>query len=276
MKLRLVVAGILLLVAIGLPLAAVSGNGPPWGFRGHDAVVVAVVGNVEGTASDARRERRHSLDDKLDVTPNLRLDTGDELRVARLGQARLRFPTADVVAGDGARVVVGGGGVALKRGLLRVELPARAQQSFTVHLDGAIVVVRGGDVAAVATFVNDGSGTMRALVRDGSLDVHAGQKDLLVEAGRLLVVDAGGVDAVDLPETFAVTATCAGGRVSVTAPPVTQIFAAGTLAYPASTPGAQTGAATIEAAGATGDVGVLGRDVAGRISRVVAPCGGKT
>ena len=276
MKLRLVVAGILLLVAIGLPVAAVSGHGAPWGFRGHDAVVVDVVGNVEGTASDARRARRHALDDKLAVVANVRLDRGDELRVARLGQARLRFPTADVVVGDGGHVVVAPGAITLKRGLARVSLPARAQQAFTVNVDGAVVVVRGGDVPADATFVTDGAGAVRATVTDGSLDVRAGAKDLLVEAGRVLVVDAGGADTIDLPATFAVSATCAGGRVSVTAPPVTQVFAAGALGYPSSAPGAQTGTASIDATGATGDVGVVARDVAGRIARAVAPCGGKT
>jgi hypothetical protein len=276
MKLRLVVAGILLLVAIGLPLAAVSGNGAPWGFRGHDAVVVAVVGNVEATASDARRARQHSLDDKLPVSTHLRLDKGDELRVARLGQARLRFPTADVTVGDGGRVVVDTGVVELKRGLLRVDLPARAQHSFTVKVEGAVVVVRGGDLAATATFVADGVGAVRAIVKDGSLDTRAGQKDLLVEAGRLLVVDAGGADAIDLPGTFAVTATCAAGRLEVTAPPATQVFAAGALAYPTATPGAQAGRAAIDAAGTSGDVVVVGRDVAGRVARATASCGSKT
>jgi hypothetical protein len=273
MKLRLVVAGILVLLAIGLPVAAVSGSGAPWGFRGHDAVVISVVGNVEGKAADARR---HAGDDQLAFAANLRLDDGDELRVARLGQARLRFPAADVVVGDGGHALVTRGGVTLRRGLLKVELPAHPQQSFTVKFDGAVVVVRGGDVAARATFVADGAGQMRARVLDGSLDVRIGAQDLLVEAGRMLVIDPSGADAVDLPETFAATATCDSGQLRVTAPPTAQVFAAGTLDYPVATPGAPMGVVDIRAVGAAGDVVVIARDVAGRIARAVAPCGSKT
>ena len=86
MKLRLVASLILSLVAIGLPVAAVVSNGPPWGFRGHEAVVLEVAGTVEAAVSEARRQKENRVDDKLDVVANLHLDSGDEVRVARLSQ----------------------------------------------------------------------------------------------------------------------------------------------------------------------------------------------
>jgi len=273
MTLRLVVAAFLLLVAVGLPLAAMSDHGVPWGFRGHVAAVLDAVGDVEATASEGRRSRLRGGDGALVVAPNLRLDDGDQVRVARLGQARLRFRNADVVAGDGAHLRVVDGGVLLKRGLLRVQLPPRAQQSFAVALEGGVrVAVRGGDVPAVATFLVDGAGAARARVTDGSLDVRSGDKDLLVEAERVFTLDGVAMDAVDLPPPPLVTAVCTLGSLQVTAPAVTQVFAAGALAYPR----APRGVAMFELAGRGGGIPIIVRDVAGRATRVVATCGAKT
>jgi hypothetical protein len=272
MKLRLVVAVLLLFVAVGLPVAAVSNNGRPWGFRGHAAVIVDVTGDVQATASEARRDRSGVVDDKLAVTANLHLDAGDELRVARLSQARLRFPHADVVVGDGARVVVADHGLGLGRGFVTVRLTPGVAARFTLRLDDRrTVTVRGGSAAAEASFVADGRGAVRALVRDGSLEVTGGPDPLLVESNRLLVVDGSGATVAERPTALGLTATCSAGRVTVVAPPATQLFALGNLAYPEALAGAATGSTGIEAGGAR-TVAVFGRDVAGNVARITVDC----
>jgi hypothetical protein len=272
MKLRLVVAVLLLLVAVGLPVAAISNNGKPWGFRGHAAVLVDVTGDVQATASETRRVRSAASDDKLSVAPNLHLDTGDELRVARLSRAVVRFPTAEVVVGDGGRVVVADGGVALGRGALAVRLPAGSAARFTVAFEGGrSVIVRGGSAQAEALFLADGKGAVRALVRDGSLEVAGGERPVLVESGRMLVLDGGGAAVAEPPSALVATASCAEGRVSIVAPPTTQLFVAGSLVYPDALAGAATGSTSVDAAGARA-VSVFARDVVGNVVRVVADC----
>lgn len=276
MKLRLVAALILLLIAIGLPVAAVSSNGPPWGFRGHQAVVLEVTGTVEAAASEARRQKENRVDDKLEVVPNLHLDSGDEIRVARLSQLRLRFDNAEVSVGDGARIVVGDGKVTLARGLLNVTVtPGSSKRAFEVGLDnGAVIVVRsgGGAVAASATVVSDGKGGVRAVVADGSLEARTPSGETLSEPGKVLVVEGDKARVIDRPSALNVTVTCQSGKLNVVAPPQVQLFAASALTYPDVSPGADSGSAIVDVDPGTAEVGVFARDVVGNVARVTGSC----
>ncbi len=275
MKLRLVAALILLLIAIGLPVAAVSSNGPPWGFRGHQAVVLEVTGTVEAASSEARRQKENRVDDKLDVVPNLHLDSGDEIRVARLSQVRLRFDNAEVTVGDGARIVVGDGKVTLARGLLNVTL-VPGKKAFDVGLDnGAVVVVRsgGGAVSATASVISDGKGGVRAIVADGSLEARTPSGEALSEPGKVLVVEGDKARVIDRPTSLAVTVSCQSGKLNVVAPPQVQLFAASALAYPDVSPGADSGSAIVDVDPGTGEIGVFARDVVGNVARATGNCG---
>lgn len=270
MKLRLLAAVVLLLVAIGLPVAAVSSKGAPWGFRGHQAVVLEVAGNVEGQASELRRERERRIDDKLDVAPNVRLDTGDELRVSRLSEARLRFEAGEVTVGDGARVTIGDGKITLARGLLRVRLDA-GKRRFDVALEnGAAITVRSAEQAATATVVADGKGGVRAIVVDGFLDARTREGESLAEAGRVLIIEGDKARVVDAPAALAVSVTCTAKKANIVAPPQAQVFAGGTLVYPDVVAGAESGSVSVDVDAA--EVVVFARDVAGNFARTTARC----
>lgn len=280
-KLRLVASLVLLLIAIGLPVAAISTNGPPWGFRGHQAVVLEVAGTVEAAASEARRQKEARVDDKLEVAPNLHLDAGDEVRVARLSQARLRFENAEVTIGDGARVVIGSGRIQLARGLLTVKTQTLggplggdgARKPFEVALDsGTLVVVRAGAQEAVATILADGKGGARAFVVDGSLEARSTSGETLSEPGRLLVVEGDKSRVIDRPTALAITASCANGKLNIVAPPQVQVFGGGALTYPDTTPGAETGSAIVDVDPGTAEVALFARDVVGNVARVVGNC----
>lgn len=272
MKLRLVASLILLLIAIGLPVAAVSSNGPPWGFRGHQAVVLEVAGTVEGAASEARRQKENRVDDKLDIAPNLHLDTGDEIRVARLSQLRLRFDNAEVSVGDGARVVVGDNKLTLARGQVSVTTTT-GKKAFEINLDnGAVVVVRGGASSATANVVADGKGGARAVVADGSLEARTPSGETLSEPGKVLVVEGDKSRVIDRPAALTITVTCQSGKLSVVAPPQTQLFGNGALSYPDVSPGAESGSAIVDVDPGAGDVAIFARDVTGNVARVVGNC----
>lgn len=270
-KLRLVASLVLMLIAIGLPVAAVTSNGPPWGFRGHQAVVLDAVGTVEGTASEARRQKEGRVDEKLDVTPNLHLDTGDEIRVARFSLARLRFQNAVIGIGDAARVVVGDGKLTLTRGVIAVETVA-GQKPFEVALDGATLVVRSGDKAATATIIADGKGGARADVVNGSLEARTASAETLSEPGRLLVIEGDKARIIDCPTSLTLTATCQGNKVNVVAPPQVQLFAGGSLAFADAVAGSDSGSALVDVDAGAKDVVVFGKDVVGNVARIVASC----
>ena len=270
MKLRLVAGVLLLLVAVGLPLAAMSGSGPPWGFRGHQAVVIDVIGTVEGTASEQRRQRENAIDDKLEVAPNLHLDVGDELRVARLAQAFVRFPGVDVKVGDGARVLIAAGGVRLVRGLVDVAL-SEGGRSFTVELDsGGAVVVRGAK--AHARVLSDGKGGVVAFVTDGSIEGRSARGEVLVEPGRMLSIQGDVAKVQDRPEGVSVTGTCANGKLNIVASANSQVFVAGTLAYPDVAAGAATGSVVVDVDPTAVGVSVLARDVFGAVQSTSVSC----
>ncbi|HEY1101456.1 MAG TPA: hypothetical protein VGF99_21130 [Myxococcota bacterium] len=270
MKLRLVAALLLLLVAVGLPLAAMSNDGPPWGFRGHQAVLVEVTGTVEATASEARRDKNNSIDDKLEVAANLHFDVGDEIRVARLSRALLRFPSADVVVGDGARVLVGNDAVTLARGVVDIELRGAAR-TFTVTLDaGGSLVVRGSGAHLVV--LADGKGGTQAFVRDGSVEARTQKGDRLLEGGKLLVIRDDEASVVDPPATIEISATCSAAKLNVVAPAQTQVFAAGTLSYPDVAPGAATGSVVLDVDAGAKEAFVLGRNVYGHVGQTRVAC----
>jgi hypothetical protein len=272
-KLRVVVGILLLLVGIGLPLAAMSSNGPPWGFRGHQAVVVEVTGTVEGTMSEGRRAREQAIDDKLAIGPNARLDVGDEIRVARLSQARLRLEGADVVVGDGVRLVLAPAGIRLTRGLVDVVLREGARM-FTVELEtGGSIILRG--VGASARILADGKGGAVAWVSDGSLEGRTARGEILGEPGRELIIRGDEASVADRRSTLTVSATCSSQKLNVVAPALTQVFAAGALAYPDVAAGADTGSIIIDVDAGTTVVPVLVRDIHGQLGRANASCGRK-
>jgi len=269
-KLRLVASLVFLLIAIGLPVAAVSSNGPPWGFRGHHAVVLDVAGTVEATASDARRQKEGRVDEKLEVAPNLHLDSGDELRVARLSHVRLRFASAVVGVGDGARVVIGDGKITLQRGLITVVTTA-GQRPFEVALDSSVIVVRGGDKPANAAIVADGKGGARAIVEDGSLKARtASNHETLSEPGRLLILETDTARVGDRPTSVVLSATCQGTKLNIVAPPQAQLFVASSLTYADAVAGADSGSANVDVEGA--EVVVFARDVVGNTARITTRC----
>ncbi|MDP2340286.1 MAG: hypothetical protein Q8O67_04960 [Deltaproteobacteria bacterium] len=273
MKLRLVASLVLLLIAVGLPVAAVSTKGPPWGFRGHQAVVLEVTGTVEGAASESRRQKSGHVDDKLDVVANLHLDTGDELRVARLSQARLRFENALITVGDGAKLVIGDRRLKLSRGLLQVETTA-GTRPFEVELDnGAVIAVRSGGKTAQARIIADGKGGARGVVEEGSLEARTTSGEALSEPGKVLVIEGDHAQSIDKPTSLTVTATCSGGtRLNIVAPGQVQVFGGGALTYPDVTAGAPTGSAMVDVDPGTGEVGIFARDVAGNVARTTVSC----
>ncbi len=273
MKLRLVACLVLLLVAVGLPLAAVSTSGPPWGYRGHQAVVLEVVGTVEGAASESRRKKAGTDDDRLVVVPNLHLDSGDTLRVARLSQARVRFDNAVVTVGDGATLVIGNQRLRLTRGLLGVDTVSGAKP-FEVELEsGGVIAVHSGGGPAHASLIADGKGGVRAIVDGGSIVVRIAERDTLLEAGRLLLIDAGVAEIVERPTSLSLSATCSGTRLNIVAPGQVQVFVGGAaVAYPDVSAGAATGSAVLDVDPGTGDVGVFARDVAGNASQITVSC----
>ena len=270
MKLRVIAGVLLLLVAVGLPLAAMSNDGPPWGFRGHQAVIVEYVGTVEATASAARMQKARAIDDKLEVGVNARFDVGDEFRVARLSQLRLRFAGADLVAGDGARLVIGTAGIRLVRGVVDIAL-RDGGRSFVVDLDtGGALTVRG--TGATARVLADGKGGAHAWVDNGSLEGRVAKGEVLAEPGRLLVVRGEEATLADKPGAVEVTATCTAGKLNVVAPAQTQVFAAGTLAYPDVASDAGTGSLVIEIEQGIGEVQIVARDVFSQLGRATASC----
>ena len=273
MKLRVVVGILLLLVGVGLPIAATTTHGPPWGFRGHQAVVVEVTGTVEGTISEARRVRERALDDKFAIVPNAHLDVGDEVRVARLSQARIRLESADIVVGDGVRMTLVQAGVRLTRGLVEIALRGGAR-TFTVELEtGGSIVLRG--VGASARVLADGKGGAVAWVSDGSLEGRTARGEVLGEPGREIVIRDDEARVGDRRTEFNVTATCASQKLNVVAPAMTQVFAAGALAYPDVAAGADTGSVLLDVDAGTSVVPVLVRDIHGQLGRTSASCGRK-
>ena len=269
-KLRLVASLVFLLIAMGLPVAAVSSRGPPWGFRGHEAVVLDVVGTFECEASASRRQRDGIVDGKLEVVPNLHLDVGDEIRVARLSQVRLRFEGSVATVSDGGRIVIGPQRIHLSRGRLVVEVQSNFKP-FEIELEsGCLIALRSG---TTATIIADGKGGARAVVANGSLDVRAKSGETVLGPEKMLIVEGAGVRVIDVPTSLVVTASCSGGtRVNIVAPGQVQIFAAGALLYPDVSIGEVMGSVVVDLDPGTTEVGVFARDVVGHVTHQYASC----
>jgi hypothetical protein len=271
-KVRVVISLVLLITAIGLPVAAMLSHGPPWGYRGHAAVVLEVTGAVEGTGAPGARK---GPDDNLVVRPNLHLQNGDELRVARLSEARLRFPQAEVTVGDGSRVVLSAGSVKLSRGLLVLTVE-RGTRPFMIHLDDGTtkLAIRPGGERATVRVVADGKGTTRAWVKSGgTVEARTSAGDLLAEPGRVLVVQGGIARVEDAPTSVEAEATCSGGKLMVFAPGQTQVFAARDLTWPDVALGEKRGSAMIDLVQPPPEVTVVVRDVVGNVLELRVACG---
>lgn len=273
MKLRFVIGFLLMLVGIGLPLAAMSTHGPPWGFRGHDAVVVDLTGTGEATMSEARRQREKAFDHKVTLAPNSHLDVGDEVRMKRLSEGHLRLETADVIVGDRTEMALVTGGIRLATGVVDVALREGARIVTVELATGGTLIVRG--VAAKARVLADGKGGAVAWVSEGTLEGRTARTDVLADPGRELVIH--GEDVIVTPRRPAptVTASCSAQKLTVVAPPLTQIFAAGTLAYPDVAPGVDTGSVVIEVGANSQSVPIVVRDVHGQHATTTTTCARK-
>ncbi len=267
MKARLATAAFFVVIGILLPVVAVAKRGPPWGFRGHDAVLLEATGDVEIMASEQRRQREKREDAALEPKAGLFLDAGDEVRVSRYGQARLRTPTADLVVGDAADVVLGDKDVTITRGIVDVRLPG-GTTPFEVKAAGVAgkLTLRpgGGEGGAVRVLV-DGSGALRALVQSGSCEGTAPGGDEIAESGRVVVVGPDKKPRVEAkPTALALTPRCDGKKLTVDVPAGAQVFVGAKVRYP------KDGQVVVDVAG--GKVPVFARDLAGDTARVEADC----
>lgn len=268
-KARVVAIVLLLVVAIALPIVSIAKNGPPWGYRGHAAVLTELTGAVQLDLSEAKSAKLGDAGRKPE--PGMFLDVGDGLRVGRYSEARLRLPAGDVVLGDDAHIIVDEGGasgieVRLLRGFIEVHLP-QGITPFEVALpthDGKIVL-RPGQGGGSFRLVSDGKAEVRAWVRSGSAEaVVAG--DANAETGKILVVDAGRVPRVMDAAAFAPVASCDNQKLTVTAPNTTQVFALKELRY------AVGGQATFNLTGPRPAIPVYARDVTGAHWDASVPC----
>lgn len=272
MRARLAATAFLLVIAIALPVAAVMKNGVPWGYRGHAAVILEATGAVELSASDAKRLAEGGADVVMKASPGVFLDVGDEVRVGRYSEARLRLPAGDVVLGDDARVLVSDKGLKLLRGLVDVVLPV-GTSPFEVQLpshDGQILL-RSGPEGGSFRVVADGKLDVRAFVRSGSAEAVAAG-DAHAETGQIVAVDHTRVPrvipAAEAAAPFAPVATCDNKAVTIDVPPATQVIALRQLRYP------DKGKAAFELKEVKPAVPVFARDVAGRVWRAAVPCAG--
>lgn len=270
MTLRFALAAFLIVVGLALPLAAVAKRGMPWGYRGHQAVLVEVAGNVEITLSEDRRMREKREDARVPSVPGLFLDAGDEVRASRYAEGRIRLPAGDVAVGDGAQVVVGIAGkpgITLARGMLEVRLPS-GTTPLDVKIDGvdAKLTLRPGNEGGTFRVLADGNGEVRALVKLGSAELSSSAGSELAEAGKLVVVGADKKPRVEALDTAALTltVTCDGKKLTTMTSPGTQVFVAGNVLYP------RDGKVTVDVHG--GQVPVFARDVAGSSSLVMGLC----
>jgi hypothetical protein len=189
-KARFLVALILIILGVGLPLAAVQSHGLPWGYRDRVAVVVSHVGAVEVFSSKTRVDGAPAA---VLIAPGLGLVAGDEVRVGVLSFTEIRFPTGDVEVFDGGRVKIDDGGIEITRGAT----------SFDVHT-GAMRLA--SDVFAFAATLmpgryralSDGRERLAVVVEEGRLDVDGGDA---ARAGQMLVVERGNKPRIgELPD----------------------------------------------------------------------------
>lgn len=256
----------LLVIAVALPVAAVIKHGPPWGYRGHAAVLLEATGAVELSASDAKRLLAGGIDVVMTATPGVFLDADDEVRVGRYSEARLRVPAGDVVLGDDARIVVSQHGLNILRGRVDVALP-RGAAPFEVVLPAheGKLILRAGDEGGSFRILSDGKSDARAFVRAGSAEAFAAG-DAHAENGQTLVIDAGRVPRVEGAAPFAPVGSCDNKSLTIQVPGATQVIALRELRYPAE------GKAVFALKAVKPAVPVFARDVTGRVWRASVPC----
>lgn len=270
MKLRIAVGAALFAIGLALAGLAVAQRGAPWGYRGHAAALSEATHNVELVPSSARVERDHLGDALLPLTPGTFLDVGDGVRVGVHSEARLVLPGGALVFGDGTRATLFDKGVRLEQGTLDVTITAGAAPiELDVSAPAAKLTLHAADVDGAFRVLTDGKHELRVLVRAGSMDAATGVGAQTVTAGKLLTVGADGVLSVGAPAaSLTLTATCTDRRVTVQAPPATQLYVDGALYFPE---GGTLSVATVDAHPERAHV--LGRDVAGNVATVVeVPC----
>lgn len=268
-KARVTAIVVLLVVAIALPIVAVVQRGPPWGYRGHPAVLVELTGTVELYPSEEKLARLG--DGAIKPKAGMFLDAGDKLLVGRYSEARVRMPTGDVVLGDDAHVIIDPGGstgteLRLLRGLVQVMLP-QGITPFEIALpahDGKITL-RPGQGGGSFRLVSDGKAEVRAYVRSGSAEAQVAG-DANAETNKILVVDGGRVPRVmDVP-ALAPIATCDNTKLTLAVPNATQVFALKELRYPIG------GSVSFDLPAARPSVTVYARDVTGAFWNGTVPC----
>jgi hypothetical protein len=197
-RLRLVIASILLGVGIGLPWFAFSENGAPWEFQDRAAVVLSTTGTVEIYPGTERP--RDKGEAKIAAAPGVALFASDEVRVGSFAQAQLRTRAGDLTLGDGAQAVMRDDAVSLARGLLLLEVPETAE-SFRVGALGA-----GADVRLLPgryRFTADGHDSLWVLVVAG----EASTGEHIAKSGQLLEVRKGPrVSVAEAPKELRLTA----------------------------------------------------------------------
>lgn len=274
MRVRLFVGSILLVTALILVTVSVVRTGLPWGFRGHQAVILEATGMVDVALSEERIAREQRETAGVPPTPGLFLDVGDEVRVGRYSELRLRLPSGDVTVRDGGQVVLGTGAagepaVRLVRGLVHATSAGGqgALEILAVDL-GATLDLRapGGDVAAVVSVLVDGSG-MSAAVLKGRASVRSPMGTADVQAGQVVAASqARGLRVEPRPTSLALTGSCADGQLTIAAPDGTQIFVAGGLHGP------KDGTLRLNAPERATTVVAFARDVAGNVASQTLSC----
>ena len=269
MKVRVLLSVALLIIGIGLPIAALGTKGPPWGFRGHRAVLLDASGDVEIKASDMRAQREGLDDASLHETPGLRLDDGDVIRVGRFSEARVRMPNVDIELHDGSRATIGDGRLVFGRGLGRVRVaPGARPLKVEVGDAGALVTIQPG----ITTIAADAKGTFIAYVEQGSAQLSSPKAgDISAQESSMLYLTRDGrADEIPAPTSLSFGAVCEStraSRVTGSAPRTTQIYAFGQLVYPEV-----DGTFVIETPSLVSEVFVFARDPAGNTATKVLAC----
>jgi hypothetical protein len=264
-KFRIAAAVLLFVVGIALPIAAMAKRGPPWGFRGHAAVVLDSAGKIEVMRGE---------DKVVDVKPGVFLDNGDIVRVPRFGEAHLRLPSADILVGDGSMVTLVDKSFTLGKGVVEVTLPKGTLSGgggpFDVKADGidGKLTLRPGSEGGIARVVADGQSEIRAYVKNGSCEASASGTDEIAETGKVIAIGSDKrVHVEGAPSSLTIAPVCDGKRVSVDVPPGTQTFMASNLYFPRD--------GKVSAEVSSGSVSVFARDVVGNFARVVVQCKSK-
>lgn len=264
--LRLVVGAALLVVGLVLGGLGVSAHGKPWGYRGHAAALIEATHNVELVPSSARAERERLDDALLPRSRGTFLDAGDSVRTGVHSEARLALPGALLVVGDRTRATLTERGARLAQGALEVTV-SRGAAPFVLETESpaAEVRLRAAEVEGVFRVFADGKSEARVLVRAGSAEPASGAAAPTVTAGKVLALGADKVlRTEDPPTSLTVVPTCVAGRVTVVAPPATQLFVDGEVLWPEAE---KVSVATVPAHPQRSHV--FGRDVAGNVAPVV-------